>query len=82
METITAETGTKVTFMEVAQQDTVNAMTGKVGAKAAEELAENMVLVRDYKYFGLDSEAETAKSQAILPEAPTSWAQFVKAHWH
>lgn len=51
------------------------------GTAQAVELTDNMLLIRDYSYFGPGSEDETGKSQAILPEKSTSWSEFVQLHW-
>ncbi|QIX01329.1 hypothetical protein AMS68_006846 [Peltaster fructicola] len=78
VDTITTVTGSKVNFVEVTREQGFQAMGAN---KKAEELIENMLLVRDYSYYGKGSEKETAKSQALLPEKPTTWADFVKASW-
>lgn len=64
-------------FLEVTKDQVVAALGGgKVGL----ELAENMLLVRDFKYFGLDSEEKTAKDHAILPQKPVTWEKYVKSN--
>lgn len=46
----------------------------------ADELTENMVLVRDYKYFGPEAEKETIESAKILDQKPVTWKEFVESH--
>ena len=60
-------------------------MMGKSGmpAKTAKELTENMLLVRDYSYFGVGEEKNQSQSDKVLPEGvqKTSWVEFVKKNW-
>lgn len=78
MDTVTSITGSKVIFKEVTREQGFQAMGAN---KEAEELIENMLLVRDYSYYGKGSEAKTAKSQALLPDKPSKWAEFVRSNW-
>ena len=50
--------------------------------KIAHELVENMVLVRDYSYYGKEAEKEQAKAdEKVLRGAKTvSWEEFVEAN--
>ena len=48
----------------------------------AEELTENMVLIRDFSYFGNDGPEKQAESDKVLEEVgkPVSWQEFVEGN--
>lgn len=58
--------GQQVHFNQVSQQTCEQALSKAMGPKAGHELTENMVLVRDYSYYGRGSEKKQAESDKIL----------------
>jgi len=75
VDTITAVSGTQVKFNPVPEQVYQSFLPAKIAA----ELTENMVLIRDYSYFGRDVEKTRAESARVLRGAQTvSWEQFVE----
>lgn len=81
VDTLSAITGKQVKFVE--QPATVES-AAKLGNKIAEELAQNMLLIRDYSYFGKGAEKKQAESDAFLLEGAkkNTFKQFAeKAKW-
>lgn len=78
--TISEVSGTEVKFQSVPEKVWEGLLP--MPEKAAHELAENMVLVRDYSYYGKGAEKEQAKTdEKVLAGAKTvSWEEFVKAN--
>jgi hypothetical protein len=73
--------GGDVKFVE--QQATVES-AAQIGNRIAEELTENMILIRDYSYFGNGTEKKQAESDKfLLPGAKkTSFKDFAsRAQW-
>ena len=74
-DTITKVTGTKVKFQSVAE----SVYQGFLPEPIAKEMTENMVLVRDYSYYGKGTEKEQGKYDVLLgQQEKTSWEDFVK----
>jgi len=80
VQTITNVTGTQVKFQSVPEKVWQSFLP--MPEKIAEELTENMVLVRDYSYYGKGAEKEQAKAdEKVLAGAKTvTWEEFVKAN--
>lgn len=75
VDTISSAGGTKVEFREVSVEE----YEGYLPAPVAKEMAENMVLVRDWSYFGKGAEKVQEKSDRVLGETKTtSLEDFVK----
>jgi uncharacterized protein YbjT (DUF2867 family) len=75
VETISKICGTKVGFKEVSGEE----YEGYLPPTIAEEMKENMLLVRDWSYFGKGTEKLQAESNKILGDMKlTSWEDFVK----
>lgn len=76
VDTLTKVTGTTVKFQSVPEQVYQSFLPEKI----AQELTGNMVLVRDYSYYGKGTEQEQAKvDELIIGGAKTvSWEQFVR----
>jgi hypothetical protein len=73
--TLSKTAGTKVEFQEVAPED----YQGFLPPPIAQEMTENMVLVRDWSYFGKGTEKKQAESNKILGDMKlTTWEAFVK----
>jgi uncharacterized protein YbjT (DUF2867 family) len=73
--TLNKVAGTKVKFQQVPE-DTFESL---LPPAVAEEMTQNMVLVRDYSYFGLGSEKNQAEHDKILGGLKkTTWEQFVR----
>lgn len=76
VDTISKVVGTEVRFKEISEKVFEGFLPPKIGP----ELAENMVLIRDYSYYGKGAEKEQAKSDRVLGDLkPNSWEDFVKA---
>ena len=80
VETITKVSGTEVKFQSVPEKVWQSFLP--MPEKIAEELTENMVLIRDYSYYGKGAEKEQAKvNEKVLAGAKTvSWEEYVKAN--
>jgi uncharacterized protein YbjT (DUF2867 family) len=80
VQTITKVTGTEVKFQSVPEKVWQSFLP--MPEKLAEELTENMVLVRDYSYYGKGAEKEQAKAnERVLAGAKTvTWEEFIKAN--
>ena len=80
VETVTKVAETEVKFQSVPEKVWQSLLP--MPEKIAEELTENMVLVRDYSYYGKGSEKEQAKAnEKVLAGAKTvSWEEFVTAN--
>jgi uncharacterized protein YbjT (DUF2867 family) len=80
VQTITKVSGTEVKFHSVPEKVWQSFLP--MPEKMAQELAENMVLVREYSYYGKGAEKEQAKAdEKVLAGAKTvSWEEFVKAN--
>jgi uncharacterized protein YbjT (DUF2867 family) len=77
VETLTNVTGTKVVFRQIPEE----VYQGFLPPSIAQELTENMVLIRDYSYYGLGAEKEQGKHDEVLADVKTtSWEEFVKAN--
>lgn len=73
--------GQQVYFNQVSEQMCEEAISQAMGPKAAHELTENMILVRDYSYYGKGSEKKQAESDKILEPLgfkTTSFKAFLK----
>lgn len=69
--------GTKVKFQQVPE----DVFQSFLPPPVAEEMAENMVLVRDYSYFGPGQEKRQPESDRILGGMKkTTWEEFVSAN--
>lgn len=69
--------GTKVKFQQVPE----GVFKSLLPPPVAEEMTENIVLVRDYSYFGPGQEKRQAESDRILGGMKkTSWEEFVRAN--
>ncbi|KIX03250.1 uncharacterized protein Z518_06802 [Rhinocladiella mackenziei CBS 650.93] len=80
-DTLSQVKGREVKFVEVPA--TVES-TAKIGNKIAEELTENMILIRDYSYFGKGTEKKQAESDKFLVQGAqkNTWKGFAeKAPW-
>jgi hypothetical protein len=74
IETFTKVTGKEAKFVQVEPE----VFKGFLPPPVAEELLENMLLVRDYKYFGPDAEERAKESLALLgDEKVTTLAETV-----
>jgi uncharacterized protein YbjT (DUF2867 family) len=80
VETLSNVSGTEVKFQSVPEKVWQSFLPMPEGV--AQELAENMVLIRDYSYYGKGAEKEQAKAdEKVLGGAKTvSWEEFVKAN--
>ncbi|KAL1890324.1 hypothetical protein Sste5346_008326 [Sporothrix stenoceras] len=83
-ETITKVTGTKTVFTPSTidqWKEHLSSMPDYIQA----ELGENMILIRDYSYYGKDAPGKQAENnkyiQAVDGQKLTSFAEFVKATW-
>lgn len=83
-DTITKVTGTQTVF----KADTVDQWKEHLSSMPdfiQTELGENMLLIRDYSYYGKDGPAKQADNnkyiQAVEGQKLTSFAEFVKANW-
>ena len=75
VETLSKTSGTKVEFKEVSGEDYESYLPKPI----AEEMKENMLLVRDWSYFGKGTEKKQAESNKILGDMKlTTWEEFVK----
>ena len=76
VETISNFSGTEVKFQQVPEK----VFQGFLPEKVAAELTENMVLVRDYSYYGKGTEMrQTEIDEKVLGGAKkVSWEQYVK----
>ena len=73
--TLSDTSGTKVEFREVSAEEYESYLPKPI----AKEMAENMVLVRDWSYFGKGAEKEQAESNKILGDMKlTTFEEFVK----
>lgn len=73
--TLSKTSGTKVEFREASPEE----YEGYLPKAIAKELTENMVLVRDWSYFGNGAEKKQEESNKILGHLKlTSWEEFVK----
>lgn len=81
--TISEVTGTKVTFVEVPKDVWEEYLPLPPHAKT--ELGENMILIKDYNYFGKDAPAKQSEFDkfihAVEGQKVTSLVEFVKANW-
>lgn len=69
--------GTKVKFQQVPE----GVFKSLLPPPVAEEMTENMVLVRDYSYFGPGQEKCQVESDRILGGIKkTNWEEFVRAN--
>jgi uncharacterized protein YbjT (DUF2867 family) len=80
VQTISKVSGTEVKFQSVPEKVWQSFLP--MPEKIAQELAENMVLIRDYSYYGKGAEKEQAKAdEKVLGGAKTvSWEEFVQAN--
>lgn len=81
VDTLSAVTGKSVKFVE--QPASVES-AAQLGNKIAEELLQNMLLIRDYSYFGVGAEKDQADSDKFLVPGATksTWKQFAeKSQW-
>lgn len=80
VQTISKVSGTEVKFQSVPEKVWQSFLP--MPEKIALELAENMVLIRDYSYYGKGAEKEQAKAdEKVLGDAKTvSWEEYVKAN--
>jgi uncharacterized protein YbjT (DUF2867 family) len=80
VQTISKVSGTEVKFQPVPEKVFQSFLP--MPEKIASELVENMVLVRDYSYYGKGAEKEQAKAdEKVLRGAKTvSWEEFVQAN--
>lgn len=76
VQTISKAAGTEVKFQQVPDK----VYQGFLPPAVAEELTQNMVLVRDYSYYGVGSDQDQAQiDQKVLSGAKTvSWEQYVQ----
>lgn len=75
VDTLSETGGTKVEFQEVSADEYESSLPPPI----AKELKENMLLVRDYSYFGKGTEKTQEESNKILGDVkPTTWEEFVK----
>lgn len=75
VETLRKTAGTKVEFHEVSGEE----YEGYLPPPIAKEMKENMLLVRDWSYFGKGTEKKQAESNKILGDMKlTTWDDFVK----
>ncbi|ERF69208.1 hypothetical protein EPUS_01165 [Endocarpon pusillum Z07020] len=75
VDTLSETSGTKVEFQEISGDEYESYLPPPI----AKELKENMLLVRDYSYFGKGTEKTQAESNKILGDMKlTSWQEFVK----
>ncbi|OAL36376.1 hypothetical protein AYO20_04272 [Fonsecaea nubica] len=77
VETLSKLKGKEIKFVE--QPATVES-AAKIGNKIAEELAQNMMLIRDWSYYGKGTEKKQAESDKFLVPGSkkTSWKEFVE----
>ena len=78
VETVSKAAGTQVNFKSVPESVFIKFLPPPV----AEELTENMVLVRDYSYYGKGTETQQAEiDKKVLGDAKkVSWEEFVQAN--
>ncbi len=75
VDTLSKTVGTQVDFQEVSADEYESYLPPPV----AKELKENMLLIRDYSYFGKDTEKTQTESNKILGDMKlTTWEEFVK----
>jgi uncharacterized protein YbjT (DUF2867 family) len=75
VDTLGKVSGTKVEFREVSPEE----YEGYLPKPIAEEMLENMLLVRTWSYFGKGAEKQQAESNKILGDTKlTTWEEFVK----
>jgi hypothetical protein len=81
--TVTEVTGDKVTFLEVPKDVWEGYLPLPPHAKT--ELGENMILIKDYSYYGNDAPAKQHEHnkyvEAIPGQSLTSLEDFVKAEF-
>ncbi len=77
VDTVSKTVGTKVDFQEVSAEE----YEGYLPPAIAQEMKENMLLVRNYSYFGKGTEKTQAESNKILGDMKlTTWEEFVKSN--
>lgn len=75
VETLSKTAGTKVEFKEVSPEE----YRSYLPAPIAQEMLENMLLVRGWSYFGKGAETKQAESNKILGDVKlTTWDEFVQ----
>ena len=73
--TLSKVCGTEVKFQSVPEE----VYKGFLPESVAAELTANMVLVRDYSYYGKGTEKDQAQSDRVLGDVkPITWEEFVK----
>jgi uncharacterized protein YbjT (DUF2867 family) len=76
VDTISKVSGTKVEFQEVTKEQYQTFLPPPI----AEEMAENMVLVRDWSYYGKGAEKKQQESNKFLGDMKlTSFEEYVKS---
>ncbi|CAK7209579.1 hypothetical protein SCUCBS95973_000488 [Sporothrix curviconia] len=82
--TIAEVTGAQVVFKEISVEAFKEHLPMPDSAKT--ELGENMLLIRDYSYYGNGTETKQSDSDAFLKAVEgqklTTFAEFVKANWN
>lgn len=79
MATLTKGAGQQTNFQSVPE----NVFEGFLPKEIAKELTENMVLIRDYSYYGVkgkESEVEGLNTKVVGKIQPTSWESFIAAN--
>lgn len=79
-DTITQVSGTKVVFTPLPREVLKGAMLPTMGELAAEEMTQNIELIRDYSYYGPGSEKNQADSDRFLLKGSklTSFKEYVE----
>ena len=79
-DTLTKAAGTTVKFQEVPRDVFKGFLAPKMGDFGAEELTQNMELIRDYSYFGKGTEKQQAESDKFVAKGLTltSFADFAQ----
>lgn len=81
VDTLAEVTGKQVKFVE---QPASVEEAAKLGNRIAEEITQNMLLIRDYSYFGKGAEKNQVESDRFLIEGAkkSTWKQFAeKTQW-
>ena len=79
VDTLTKVSGSQIKFQQVPEE----MFKGFLPEAVAEEMTENMVLVRDWSYYGKGQEKEQGRSDRVLEGTglkKTTWEDFVRAN--
>ncbi|MCJ1476391.1 hypothetical protein MMC13_005057 [Lambiella insularis] len=76
IETFKAVTGKEASYLQVTEEQFKNALPGP--PHVVQELFENFMLIRDYKYFGPDAEAQLKESHKVVRGKLTPLSEAIR----